>query len=84
VAPAWEMAGTLDRPAQMGESREDPNWNNAMREEFHALMNQRNCDLVPCLVGVNIVIGKLIFHHKFNSDGSLAPYKVMWVVRGFT
>jgi hypothetical protein len=69
-------------PASYRSALKDPNWHNAMREEFHALMNQRIWDLVPCPVGVNIVTGKWIFRHKFNSDGSLARYKARWVVRG--
>jgi hypothetical protein len=30
------------------------------------------------------MMGKWIFHHKFNTDGSLATYKASWMVRGFT
>jgi len=30
------------------------------------------------------VTGKLIYKHKFHSDGSLARHKARWVVRGFT
>jgi hypothetical protein len=55
-----------------------------MREEFRALMNQRIWDLVPCSAGVNIVVGKWIFHNKFNSNGSLGHYKARQVVWGFT
>jgi hypothetical protein len=35
-------------------------------------------------IGVNVVMGKWIFRHKNNSDGSLARYKAHWVVHGFT
>jgi hypothetical protein len=34
--------------------------------------------------GPNVVTDKWIFKHKFNSDGSLKPYKTRWVLRGFT
>jgi hypothetical protein len=41
-------------------------------------------DLVPRPIGSNVVTGKWIFKHKFNSDGSLEWYKAHWVIRGFT
>jgi hypothetical protein len=62
----------------------DPNWRRTMEEEFTTLIANNTWDLVPCPVGSNIVTNKLIFKHKFNSDGSLEWYKAHWVLRGFT
>lgn len=39
--------------------------------------------LVPCPPHAHVIIGKWVFKHKLNSDGSLEHYKVRWVVRGF-
>jgi hypothetical protein len=55
-----------------------------MEEEFAAFIANNTWDLVPCPVGSNVVTGKCIFKHKFNSDGSLDWYKAHWVLRGFT
>jgi hypothetical protein len=55
-----------------------------MEKEFAALIANNTFDLVPCPVGSNVVTGKWIFKHKFNSDGSLERYKAHWVLRGFT
>ena len=62
----------------------DPNWRSAMDEEFTALLSNRTWDLVPRPAGANVVTGKWIFRHKFQSDGSLDRYKARWVLRGFT
>jgi hypothetical protein len=55
-----------------------------MEEEYDALITNNTWDLVPHPVGSNIVIGKWIFKHKFNSDGTLKQYKTRWVLCGFT
>ena len=62
----------------------DPNWRQAMLDEYTALMNNSTWSLVPKPAGVNVVTGKWIYRHKFNVDGSLARYKARWVLRGFT
>jgi hypothetical protein len=71
-------------PATYRSALKDPNWYNAMLDEFNALMRNDTWSLVPRPAGVNMVTGKWIFRHKFNPDGSLAHYKARWVVRGFT
>jgi hypothetical protein len=62
----------------------DPNWRDAMTDEFSALLSNNTWDLVPRPPGANVVTGKWIFKHKFRSDGSLERYKAQWVLRGFT
>jgi hypothetical protein len=55
-----------------------------MEEECDALITNNTCDLVPHLVCSNVVIGKWIFKHKFNTDGTLERYKARWVLHNFT
>jgi histone deacetylase 1/2 len=71
-------------PATYRSALKDPNWYNAMLDEFTALMRNDTWSLVVRLAGVNVVTSKWIFRHKFHSDGSLARYKARWVVRGCT
>ena len=70
-------------PANYRAALKDPNWHQAMIEEYNALKNNNTWCLVPCPAGANVTAGKWIFRHKHNSDGSLARYKARWVVRGF-
>jgi hypothetical protein len=55
-----------------------------MQEEFDALTQNNTWSLVPPPPAANIVSGKWIFRHKYNSDGSLVRHKACWVVRGFS
>lgn len=62
----------------------DPNWHDAMQEEYSALLANNTWDLVPPPPSANIVTGMWIFRHKFHADGSLDRYKARWVLRGFS
>jgi hypothetical protein len=62
----------------------NPSWRCAMKEDYDALITNNTWDLVPHPVGSNIVTGKWIFKHKFNSNGTLEWYKAHWVLHGFT
>lgn len=55
-----------------------------MEDEYTTLMANNTWDLVPPLPNANVVTGKWIFRHKFQSDGTLDRYKARWVLRGFT
>jgi hypothetical protein len=55
-----------------------------MEEEYAALITNNTWDLVSHHVGSNVVTGKWIFKHKFNSDDTLERYKAHWVLCGFT
>jgi hypothetical protein len=55
-----------------------------MEEEFAILIANNTWDLVPLLVGSNIINGKWIFKLKFHSDDSLEWYKAHWILRAFT
>ncbi|KAJ9551935.1 hypothetical protein OSB04_015980 [Centaurea solstitialis] len=60
----------------------DPNWRQAMNDEYSALISNGTWTLVPRPPGVNIVRSMWLFRHKFNADGSLSRYKARLVANG--
>ena len=82
--PAVYLAAPLSPlPKTFRSALADPNWRAAM-EEHAALLQNHTWDLVPRPPRANIVSGKWVYKHKFQSDGSLERYKARWVLRGFT
>nr|GEV40126.1 ribonuclease H-like domain-containing protein [Tanacetum cinerariifolium] len=62
----------------------DPNWQNAMRDEYNALIKNRTWVLVPRPTDTNIVRCMWLFRHKFLADGTLSRYKARLVANGST
>ncbi|GKF29969.1 ribonuclease H-like domain-containing protein, partial [Tanacetum coccineum] len=60
----------------------DPNWKEAMLDEYNALITNEMWVLVPRPTNVNVVRSMWLFKHKFNADGSLNMYKAHLVANG--
>ncbi|GJU77811.1 ribonuclease H-like domain-containing protein [Tanacetum coccineum] len=60
----------------------DPNWKEAMLDEYNALITNGTWVLVPRPTNVNVVRSMWLFKHKFNADGSLSRYKARLVANG--
>ncbi|GKD89489.1 ribonuclease H-like domain-containing protein [Tanacetum coccineum] len=60
----------------------DPNWKQAMCDEYKALVDNKTWVLVPRPPNVNIVRSMWLYKHKYNDDGSLSRYKVRLVANG--
>ncbi|KAJ9559993.1 LOW QUALITY PROTEIN: hypothetical protein OSB04_005153 [Centaurea solstitialis] len=61
---------------------QDPNWRQAMNEEYHALIKNKTWVLVPRPPRVNVVRSMWLFRHKYHADGSLSRYKACLVANG--
>ncbi|GJT97889.1 ribonuclease H-like domain-containing protein [Tanacetum coccineum] len=48
----------------------DPNWSNAMHDEYNALVKNGSWILVPKPSNVNLVRSMWLFKHKFHADGT--------------
>ncbi|GJU25159.1 ribonuclease H-like domain-containing protein [Tanacetum coccineum] len=62
----------------------DPNWQNAMRDEYIALIKNKFWTLVPRPPDTNIVRCMWLFRHKYMADGTLSLYKARLVANGST
>ncbi|GJV77506.1 ribonuclease H-like domain-containing protein [Tanacetum coccineum] len=60
----------------------DPNWCNAMYDEYNALVKNGTWILVPRPSDVNLVRSMWLFKHKFHADGTLSRYKARLVANG--
>nr|GEW96185.1 hypothetical protein [Tanacetum cinerariifolium] len=57
----------------------DPNWCNAMYDEYNALVKNSTWILVPRPIDANLVRSMWFFKHKFHVDGTLSRYKARLV-----
>ncbi|GJY36310.1 ribonuclease H-like domain-containing protein [Tanacetum coccineum] len=60
----------------------DPNWSNAMYDEYNALVKNGTWVLVPKPADINLVRSMWLFKHKFHADGTLSRYKARLVANG--
>ncbi|GKB24594.1 ribonuclease H-like domain-containing protein [Tanacetum coccineum] len=57
----------------------DPNWKEAMLDEYNALITNGTWVLVPRPANANVVRSMWLFKHKFNANGTLSRYKARLV-----
>ncbi|GJU84338.1 ribonuclease H-like domain-containing protein, partial [Tanacetum coccineum] len=60
------------------------NWQNAMRDEYNALIKNQTWTLVLRTTDANIVCCMWLFHHKYLADGLLSRYKARLVANGIS
>ncbi|GKB15753.1 ribonuclease H-like domain-containing protein [Tanacetum coccineum] len=71
-------------PKSYRDAFNDPNWQNAMQDEYNALINNKTWTLVPRPPDINIVRCMWLFRHKYLADGTLSRYKARLVENGST
>ncbi|GJU79642.1 retrovirus-related pol polyprotein from transposon TNT 1-94 [Tanacetum coccineum] len=60
-----------------------PEWRQAMKEEYDALMKNRMSSLVPRASNTNGVNGKWVYWIKRDKNGAITCYKARFVAKGF-
>ncbi|GJV54143.1 ribonuclease H-like domain-containing protein [Tanacetum coccineum] len=71
-------------PKSYRDAFNDLNWQNAMNDEYHALINNNTWTLVPRPTDANIVRCMWLFRHKYLANGTLSRYKARIVANGST
>ncbi|GJX36164.1 ribonuclease H-like domain-containing protein [Tanacetum coccineum] len=71
-------------PKSYRDAFNDPNWQNAMRDEYTALIKNKSWTLVPRPPDTNIVRCMSLFRHKYLANGTLSHYKARLVANGST
>ncbi|GJW57992.1 ribonuclease H-like domain-containing protein [Tanacetum coccineum] len=71
-------------PKSYRDAFNDPNWQNAMHDEYTTLIKNKTWTLVPRPPDTNIVRCMWLFHHKHLSDGTLSRYKARLMANGST
>nr|GEY34020.1 hypothetical protein [Tanacetum cinerariifolium] len=71
-------------PKSYRDAFNDPNWQNAILDEYTALTENKTWTLVPRPPNTDIVRCMWLFHHKYLADGMLSRYKACLVENGST
>nr|GEW19042.1 ribonuclease H-like domain-containing protein [Tanacetum cinerariifolium] len=71
-------------PKSYRDAFSDLNWQNTMRDEYHALIKNKTWTLVPRPPDTNIVRCMWLFRHKYLADGTLSRYKARLVANAST
>nr|GEV87526.1 ribonuclease H-like domain-containing protein [Tanacetum cinerariifolium] len=69
-------------PKNPPDALKDPQWRNALYNEYNALVKNGTWLLVPSPAGVNMVRSMWLFKNKFHADGTLSHYKAHLVANG--
>ncbi|GJV63768.1 ribonuclease H-like domain-containing protein [Tanacetum coccineum] len=71
-------------PKSYRDAFSDPNWQNAMLDEYHALIKNKTWTLVPKPPNTNIMYCMWLFRHKYLAYGTLSRYKAHLVTNDNT
>ncbi|GKC64760.1 ribonuclease H-like domain-containing protein [Tanacetum coccineum] len=71
-------------PKSYRDAFNDFNWQNAMCDEYHALIKNNTWTLVPRPTDTNIVRCMWLFRHKYHAVATLSRYKARLVENGST
>lgn len=70
-------------PTSVSQALIDKRWQQAMQEEYSALMKNHTWDLVKLPPGKTPIRCKWIYRIKYNSDGTINRFKAWLVAKGF-
>lgn len=73
----------VNDPRSYEEASGKKEWEQAMKEEYDALVKNKTWELVPLPKGKNVIGCKWIYKTKFKSNGAIEKFKARLVAKGF-
>ncbi|GJT67899.1 neutral alpha-glucosidase [Tanacetum coccineum] len=73
---------TITEPTSFTVANNSPEWHQAMKEEYDALMKNGTWSLVPCASTTIVVDGKWVYRLKWDKNGAIIRYKARFVAKG--
>ncbi|GJW92028.1 retrovirus-related pol polyprotein from transposon TNT 1-94 [Tanacetum coccineum] len=80
---ATVLPTTITKPTLFTVANNSPEWRQAIKEEYDALMKNRTRYLVPSASNTNVVDGKWVYRLKRDKNGAITRYKARFVAKGF-
>ncbi|GJR76087.1 retrotransposon protein, putative, ty1-copia subclass [Tanacetum coccineum] len=80
---ATVLPTTITEPTSFTVANNSPEWRQAMKEEYDALMKNGTWSLVPRASTTNVVDGKWVYRLKRDKNGAIIRYKARFVAKGF-
>jgi hypothetical protein len=77
------MLTSTGEPSNISEALGDHKWQQAMQEEYNALLQNKTWHLVPPSPDKNLIACKWVYRIKKNADGTVERYKGHLVAKGF-
>ncbi|GKD60170.1 putative RNA-directed DNA polymerase [Tanacetum coccineum] len=74
---------TITEPTSFTVANNSPEWCQAMKEEYDALVKNGTWSLVPHTSNTNVVDGKWVYRLKQDKNGAITCYKARFVAKGF-
>ena len=71
-------------PDTFVEASSHPEWDAAIKEEYHSLLSNDTWDLVPLLIGRKLVIYKWVYISKYGPYGKVDKHKARLVTKCFS
>ncbi|GKB00183.1 putative RNA-directed DNA polymerase [Tanacetum coccineum] len=80
---ATVLPTTITEPTSFTIANNSPEWHQAMKEEYDALMKNIMWSFVPRASNTNVVDGKWVYRLKRDKNGAITRYKARFVAKGF-
>ncbi|GJT90236.1 retrovirus-related pol polyprotein from transposon TNT 1-94 [Tanacetum coccineum] len=80
---ATVLPTTITDPTLFTVANNSPEWRQAMKEEYDALIKNGTWSLVPCASNTNVVDDKWVYRLKQEKNGAITRYKARFVAKGF-